>query len=126
MDKRKILVIDDEEGFLEIVKLSLESTNRYEVDIEADATKAVHKIIQYQPDLVLLDIIMPKMEGPDIASEMRRDSTLNKIPIVFLTATVTQQEVDEGNGRIGGYPFVAKPGSLNILVDTIDQNLMAV
>lgn len=126
MAKRKILIIDDEKGFLEIIKLSLESTDRYEVSIEADATNALPKALQCQPDIVLLDIIMPKKEGPDIASEMKRNSTLKKIPIVFLTATVTQQEVDEGNGRIGGYPFVAKPGSLNILMDTIDQNLQTV
>ena len=125
MDKKKILIIDDEEGFLDVIKLSLESTNRYEVHIESNANRALVKALQCQPDLILLDIIMPKKEGPDVACELKCDSALKKIPIIFLTATVTEQEVDEGDGRIGGYPFVAKPSNLNVLVDAIDRNCIA-
>jgi CheY-like chemotaxis protein len=126
MSKRKILIIDDEEGFSEMVKLNLESTGVYEVKIETDPRRAVHEAFLYHPDLVLLDIIMAKKEGPEVAAEMIQDPILKKIPIVFLTATVTQQEVDQGDGVIGGHAFVAKPSGLNTLLRTIERNLVLV
>lgn len=126
MSKKKILAIDDEVNFLEVLKLSLESTDRYEVQVESDATQAMFRALQYQPDLVLLDIIMPKKEGPEVANEMKEDTLLQKIPIVFLTATVTQEEVEDSKGTIGGYPFIAKPSSLGVLMSTIEQNLAVV
>ncbi len=126
MSKRKILIIDDEEGFSEMVKLNLESTGAYEVKIETDPRKAVHEAFLYQPDLILLDIIMAKKEGPEVAAEMMQDPTLKKIPIIFLTATITQQEVDEGDGIIGGHAFVAKPSGLDALLKAIERNLVLV
>jgi len=126
MNKRKILIVDDEQGFSEMVKLNLESTNRYDVKIEIDSSNALMAARQYLPDLILLDVIMAKMEGPDVASAIRKDPALKEIPTVFLTATVTEKEVDEGNGMIGGHPFVAKPSSLETLLDAIEKNIMTV
>ena len=126
MSKRKILIIDDEEGFSEMVKLNLESTGMYDVKVETDPRKAVQEAFLYQPDLVLLDVIMAKKEGPEVAAEMIQNPTLRKIPIVFLTATITQQEVDQGDGVIGGHAFVAKPSGLNTLLRTIERNLVLV
>jgi len=126
MSKRKILIIDDEKGFSELVKLNLESTDKYIVDIETDSSNALTAIRRYQPDLILLDVIMAKKEGPDVLDEIRKDSDLKEIPVVFLTATVTQEEVDEGGGVIGGHSFVAKPSSLETLLEAIEKNMMAV
>jgi len=126
MSKKKILIVDDERGFSEMVKLNLESTNRFDVKIEVDSSNAVFTARQYLPDLILLDVIMAKMEGPDVAGAIRMDPILKEIPTIFLTATVTEKEVDEGNGIIGGHPFVAKPSSLETLLDAIDRNMMAV
>ena len=111
MDKKKILIIDDEQSFSEMVKLNLESTNKYEVKLEIDSRNALSSVRKYRPDLILLDVIMAHMEGPDVARVISEDSALKEIPTIFLTATVTQKEVDEGGGMIGGNPFVAKPSS---------------
>ncbi len=126
MSKKKILIIDDEQGFSEMVKLNLESTNKYEVKLEIDSRNALSSVRKYRPDLILLDVIMAHMEGPDVARVISEDSALKEIPTIFLTATVTQKEVDEGGGMIGGHPFVAKPSSLETLLDAIDKNMMAV
>ena len=126
MSKKKILIIDDEQGFSEMVKLNLESTNKYEVKLEIDSRNALSSVRKYRPDLILLDVIMAHMEGPDVARVISEDSTLKEIPTIFLTATVTQKEVDEGGGMIGGHPFVAKPSSLETLLDAIDKNIMTV
>ena len=126
MDKKKILIIDDEQSFSEMVKVNLESTNKYEVKLEIDSRNALSSVRKYRPDLILLDVIMAHMEGPDVARVISEDSALKEIPTIFLTATVTQKEVDEGGGMIGGHPFVAKPSSLETLLDAIDKNMMAV
>ncbi len=126
MSKKKILIIDDEQGFSEMVKLNLESTNKYEVKLEIDSRNALSSARKYRPDLILLDVIMAHMEGPDVARVISEDSALKEIPTIFLTATVTQKEVDEGGGMIGGHPFVAKPSSLETLLDAIDKNIMVV
>ena len=62
---------------------------------------------------------MAKKEGPEVAAEMMKDPTLKKTPVIFLTATITQQEVDEGDGMIGGHTFVAKPSSFNPLLSAL-------
>lgn len=126
MDKRKILIVDDEKGFSEVVRLNLESTGKYDVCIETDASNAFSTALQYRPDLILLDVIMASKEGPDVAIEIKGDPILKETPIVFLTATVTQQEVDQEGGRIGGQAFVAKPSSLEILLSSIEKNMTLV
>ncbi|HQP10861.1 MAG TPA: response regulator [Candidatus Omnitrophota bacterium] len=125
MVKRKILIVDDEENFCDILRLNLESTGKYEVCVENDANNALFAVLHHRPDLVLLDVIMAGKEGPDIAIEIKRDPRLKETPIVFLTATVTQQEVEAEGGRIGGQAFVAKPSSLDVLLDSIERNLVA-
>ena len=125
MNRKKILIIDDEENFAVMVKLNLESTGYYEVKIVTDPCDALQQARQYKPDLVLLDVIMAKKEGPDVAMDFKRDPDLHATPVIFLTATITQKEADEGGGAIGGHPFVAKPSALDVLIDAIDKNMVA-
>jgi DNA-binding response OmpR family regulator len=119
----KILIVDDEPGFTEMVKLNLEATGRYNVRIENDSKKAEFAALEYLPDIILLDIIMPDMEGPDIVDEIRKHNIIKKVPIVFLTATVTHDEVKAQGGCIGGHKFLAKPTTVKELIDCIEHHL---
>jgi len=121
MPKRKILIVDDENDFTTMVKLNLEATGRYDVMVENIAVNAVNAALGYKPDLILLDVIMPGTEGPDIVSNMKEHAGLRDIPIVFLTATVRKAEVEQENGEIGGHVFIAKPCSLTELIDAIEN-----
>ena len=123
-NKSKILIVDDETAFTEILKLNLEATGKYEVCIENDPRFALYTARRFKPSLVLLDIIMPQLEGPDVAMEIRHDSNLHGTPIVYLTATVTHEEVDSQRGRIGGNQFVANPSSLKDLLTAIESSLL--
>ena len=123
MEKHKILVVDDEKGFTAMLKLNLESTGSYDVWIENDSSNALTATLQFHPDLILLDVIMPNVEGPDVAFMVRQQSQLKNIPIIFLTATVTKEEIESQGGVIGGHPFVAKPSSLATLLNSIEKNL---
>jgi CheY-like chemotaxis protein len=123
MEKKRILIVDDEQSFTAMLKLNLESSGGYIVSVVNDSLQAIQTALNFQPALILLDIIMPDMEGPDVASEIQQNQTLQRIPIIFLTATVTKEEVDRENGLIGGHPFVAKPSNLTELIESIETNL---
>ncbi len=123
MQKKRILVVDDEKGFTAMLSLNLESTGHYDVRVVNDPTLVLSIAAQYHPDLILLDVIMPKLEGPDVAASIREIENFQGIPIIFLTATVTKDEVESQNGRIGGQCFVAKPSNLSTLLHSIEDNL---
>ena len=120
---RKILIIDDEVGFTEVAKLNLEETGNYEVRIENRGSQGLAAAREYKPDVILLDIIMPDMDGGQVADQIKDDDLVRGTPIIFLTAVVTGTEVDSHGGLIGGHPFIAKPGSVEELIACIEQQL---
>ncbi|MBU0468510.1 MAG: response regulator [Candidatus Omnitrophica bacterium] len=123
MDCKKILIVDDEKGFTSMLKLNLEAIGDFEVKVVNEANNALMTAKQFLPDIILLDIIMPNKEGPDVAIEIRNEPSLKNIPIVFLTATITRDEVASQNGWIGGNIFVAKPSSLKELLASIESSI---
>lgn len=123
---KRILIIDDEVGFTAMLRLNLESTGEYDVEVINNPKLAVDKALEFIPDIILLDVIMPDMEGPDVALLLKQHKQLISIPIIFLTATVTKEEVKEQHGKIGGHPFVAKPSTLAVLRFAIESNISAV
>jgi len=123
MDKRKILVIDDEEDFTKLIKLNLERTGRYEVITENKGLLGLVTAKEFKPDLIFLDIMMPDADGGDVCYELENDKETKDIPIVFLTAVAKKEEVHESWGTIGGHPFIAKPVSVRELIDCIEIKL---
>jgi len=120
MERKRILIVDDEAGFTRLVKISLESTGRYEVREENDGTQALASALEFRPDLVFLDVVMPEVDGGDVAAQLRQSGPLSGVPIVFLTAIVSPKEATTQES-IGGYPFLAKPVALNALVQCIEE-----
>ncbi len=120
MPKKKILVVDDEKSFTHLVKLAL---SEYEILEENDSLRALETARQFQPDLMLLDIIMPGIDGSELATQMRADPLLQHTPIVFLTAIVSPTETGGGPTEIGGFPFLAKPINKQTLIDCIEKHL---
>ncbi len=123
MRKAKVLIIDDERGFTEMVKFNLEVTGRYRVFIENDSAFALDTVIRTQPDIILLDVIMPCREGPDVVFQLQNHPLSRDVPVIFLTATITKEEAASGGGLVGGYIFVAKPSSVEELIAAIEQHL---
>ena len=121
MEKKRILIIDDEEDFTEIVKFNLEKTGKYEVRTEDKGINGLAAVRAFRPDLILLDILMPDMNGSDVAIQIKNDESVKDIPIVFLTAVMTKEEVASYGEVIGGHPFIAKPVSVESLIDCIEK-----
>ncbi|MEK0446048.1 MAG: hypothetical protein RLZZ399_1369 [Verrucomicrobiota bacterium] len=116
---KRILIVDDESGFTRLLKLTLEKTGRYIVREENDGTRAWSTASEFRPEIIFLDIVMPEIDGGDVAQQIRADSALRHIPIVFLTAIVAEQET---RSTIGGFPFLAKPVGLAALMECIEQH----
>ena len=123
-EKASILIIDNNRDFTHSAKVALEKTGRYFVCEENDASKAHQTAQGLKPDLILLDIAMPETDGGEVAARIESDPTLNRTPIVFLTALVTKAETKSGL-QIQGHPFLAKPISIPELVAGIERHLPA-
>jgi CheY-like chemotaxis protein len=120
MNKKRIFVVDDESGFTRLLKLTLERTGRFVVQEENDGTKAWLAAREFKPDIIFLDIVMPKIDGGDVAQQIRSDPMLAKVPVIFLTAIVSKSE---SKNEIGGFPFIAKPVSLDAVTRCIAEHV---
>ncbi len=122
MSKKKILVVDDESGFTRLMKIALP---HYEIREVNDPRRAIEAALEFRPDLILLDVIMPGLDGGDLAAQIADDVLLKHTPIVFLTAIVSPGETGQATRHIGGYPFLAKPVSADALERCIEEHLAA-
>ncbi|MDP3920561.1 MAG: response regulator [Candidatus Omnitrophota bacterium] len=126
---KKILIIDDEEKFGLMVKRNLERTGHYEVRVETHGAEGLEAARDYRPNIVLLDMMIPDLRGPEVAWQLRTDKRLRRTPIIFLTAVVGRKQTHTFAGLVGGgWPFrarpcVAKPVRTRDLIDAIEQNL---
>jgi len=119
--KAKILIVDDEAGFTKLTKMTLSD---YEICEENNSAKALETARQFRPDLILLDVVMPDFDGGDLAAQFREDPVLKGVPIVFLTAIVSEKETEKRR-LFGGYPFIAKPVTPENLIENIERFLPA-
>src|SRR5262245_30171031 len=122
-EKKRILIVDDEVSFARMVKLNLEKTGAFEVRTENKATYALAAAREFKPDLIILDVIMPNMDGGDVSNQFKRDPQLRDTPIIFLTATVSTSEAGGGGLHSGGALFLVKPVSVEALVARINKHL---
>lgn len=120
---KKILIIDDEDDFCYFVKLNLEQTGKFEVLVATNGAVGINLAKTQQPDLILLDILMPGMNGSEVAEILLNDTATRHIPVVFLTALAKKGEVEKSKGRIGGREFIAKPVTTEELIFKIESIL---
>jgi len=109
-------------AFTNIVKLTLEGKGTYEVHVENDPRQAIAAARKFWPDIIILDVVMPELDGGEVHTQFRADPVLKHLPIIFLTAIVRQKEVEEHNGMIGGSFYLAKPVTADDLVYAIEQH----
>jgi CheY-like chemotaxis protein len=119
---RKILLVDDEAGFTELLKMNLERSGAFEVRIENDSTKAVAAAREFSPDAILLDVVMPGMDGGDVQAQLQANPLLARIPVVMLTALVDSTELSEGAvAQAGTQMVLPKPVNLPLLLRVLDE-----
>jgi CheY-like chemotaxis protein len=77
----------------------------------------------FKPDVIVMDLIMPGKDGGEVLAELQADDDLKQVPVLFLTATLTNQGVDARKGTMHGYPLMAKPVEPKKLMQRIDELL---
>ena len=121
MDKKKILLVEDEKVLMETVTLRLED-NGYEVISAYDGFKGLEKAKKEKPDLIILDLMLPKMDGYKVCGLLKADTRYNKIPIIMFTARA--QESDKKMGKeVGADAYITKPFEPQALLEKIRQLL---
>ena len=121
MAKKKILLIDDDVNITKFIKFALERSGRYEVLCESRGQNALSAAKGFNPDLVLLDINLPDVPGGEVAAAFDADTAFRKVPIVFLTGMVSQEEMQSGT-MISGRAAIAKPIQVEKLIECIEKN----
>lgn len=123
MRKKRILIVDDEVALTRLMRIALEQSGKYEVRAENDSKVVLAAALEFRPDLIVLDLIMPDQDGGDVAETLRAHAELKDLPIIFLSASVRKSEIDAHGGVLGGFPFLAKPTSAEELSACIEKYL---
>ncbi len=123
--KKKILLVDDEVSFCALLKLNLERRGPYEVLTTSNPNAVVNLAKENQPDLILLDILMPEMDGMTLAANLKGNKDTEDIPIAFLTALADEEEVRNIKGQTGDKYILSKLGTNDELMISITEILAA-
>ncbi|MDD5260176.1 MAG: response regulator [bacterium] len=122
MAKRMVLIIDDEVSFAEMVKLNLEDTEDYEVRTEYKGADGVKTAMEFDPDLILLDIMLPDKDGFDVLKDLKENEKTKSIPIIMLTA-LKSDPVKFKAATLYAEEFMVKPVTVRMLVEKIEEVL---
>jgi two-component system, OmpR family, alkaline phosphatase synthesis response regulator PhoP len=122
MYRKRILIIDDEEDFCKLVKKNIEKTDEFEVEIATSGQDGIKSIREKKPDLVLLDIVMPGMDGADVVSVIRNDKSIKDTPVVFLTSLAREEDSGDQASFTSGYSLLAKTATVEEIIACIKKN----
>jgi CheY-like chemotaxis protein len=115
---RNILYVDDEPDIREIVQMALGLMPTFTITTADSGIRALQSMREHRPDLVLLDVMMPNMDGPTTLQQMRGQPELQSIPVIFMTAKAMPQEVARFRA-LGAAAVIAKPFDPMLLAEQI-------
>jgi DNA-binding response OmpR family regulator len=116
---KKILIIDDEEDLCRVLKLMLESEGMFEVFTATDAETGMFLALSKEPELILLDVVMPWMSGTKMAEELLKIPQTRSIPIIFISALVDKSFLKDSIKDADNMEFMPKPLNIEELVAKI-------
>jgi CheY-like chemotaxis protein len=114
----RICYVEDDEDIQRIVRMSLERVGKMTVEIVTDPLRAIEAMSAFKPDLVMLDWMMPGMDGPTLFRKMKEMPAVQSLPVVFITAKASQRELDELKS-LGAAGTISKPFSPKDLPDQL-------
>lgn len=122
MQKKKILIVDDEADILAVLEKRLSGAG-YDVLKAGSGKEAIVIARKEQPDLIILDIVMPEIDGPMVAETLKQDVNTKDIPVIFLTCLLTKKEESRLGHKIDGHFFLAKPFNPEEMLTEIKKRL---
>jgi two-component system alkaline phosphatase synthesis response regulator PhoP len=122
MEKKKVMIVDDEEDFLRITKLNLEEVGGYDVLTLSSAKDIISIVHSFKPDLILLDVLMPVINGMDACQMLSSDPIGRNIPIIILSAL--DKDVDKLRAyKVGVVDYLVKPIEEEEIINKIKKAL---
>ncbi len=121
MSKKRILIVEDEESLLKLESILLTSRG-YEVKGVADGRSALESIASSKPDLVLLDIMLPEMDGFEVCRQIKGNEATRHIPVIMLTAKKSREDMVRGE-QVGADWYITKPFKSAMVIETIQRFL---
>ena len=120
MDKelKRILYVEDEPDIQEVAKLALESVGNFELTVCSNGQEALNKAASADADLILMDVMMPGMDGPTTMLKLKDIPEVSDIPVIFMTAKIQPSEV-QNYKKLGAIDVIAKPFDPMTLSDQI-------
>jgi len=119
---KKVLIVDDEEDVLQMLGKRLTASG-YSVITATNGTDAIALAKSQHPDIIILDIIMPGMEGGEVAAELKEHPLTRSIPVILLTAMLSKTEEEKHGSMVGGHIALAKPLDIEKLLDQMKKLL---
>ena len=116
----RICYVEDDEDIQRIVRMSLERIGKMTVEVVGDPTEAIEAMTSFRPDLVMLDWMMPVLDGPSLFKQMKLRPETSSLPVVFITAKASQKELDELTA-MGAVGTISKPFSPKDLPEQLRQ-----
>jgi CheY-like chemotaxis protein len=114
----RICYVEDDEDIQRIVRMSLERVGKMTVAVVGDPTRAIETMAEFRPDLVMLDWMMPVMDGPTLFQQMKLRPETSSLPVVFITARASQRDLDDLK-TLGAAGTISKPFSPKELPDQL-------
>lgn len=121
--QRTILIVDDDPTIVKLLE-SVLSTQGFKTVVARDGLDAMVQVKNTNPDLILLDVMMPEINGYDVCRNLKFDNQYKNIPIILLTAR--DQEIDPRVGQLMKIDYLQKPIDRTLLISMIDKNLINV
>lgn len=119
--KKRILIVDDEPNIVVPLEFLMQQNN-YDVQTAETGEKALDLISNWKPDLILLDIMLPGMDGYEVCQKIRQEKELNHIRIVFLSAMARSIDIAKGMG-LAADDYITKPFAIDYVVNKIKELL---
>ena len=121
MDKKRILIVDDEEDIVDVLKFRLEANN-YAVLSASEGQEGLNRARAEKPDLIILDLMLPKLDGYKVCRMLKFDESYKSIPIIMFTARAQKKDEELGM-EMGADAYVVKPFEPEILLGKIKELL---
>ena len=120
-ESKRILIVDDEDGIVKLVKMYLEH-HRYEVITADDGQEGLEKAKTDKPDLIVLDLMLPKINGYKVCGLLKKDTRYAKIPVILFTAKTQEKDAKLGE-EVGADAYLTKPFEPEVLLAKIKELL---
>ena len=122
--KQRILIVDDDLPATRLLKLALERAGNYDVREENRGAHALTTAEDFQPQLLLLDVCMPDLDGGEVAFQFKAHRQFKRLPIIFFTSIVSERDAAAGKPFVsGGFRFLPKTVDVTTLIECIEEEI---